>query len=138
MENKTKISVQTSVKSDINSVWSKFNEGKHIVNWAFASDDWHCPFAESDLQVDGKMKITMAAKDGSFSFDIESVFYEVNSPNFVAYSMSDGRTVEISFEEKEDEILVTEVFEAESENPIELQQQGWQAILNNFKKYCEE
>jgi uncharacterized protein YndB with AHSA1/START domain len=137
MESKAKIKLQVTINSDINSVWSKFNEGKHIVNWAFASEDWHCPFAESDLKVNGKMKITMAAKDGSFSFDIESVFYEVKAPNFVAYSMSDGRTVETSFEEKEGQILVTEIFEAESENPIEMQEQGWQAILNNFKKYCE-
>lgn len=137
VKSKTKITIQTIIQSDINSVWLKWNDGKHITNWAFASDDWHCPFAESDLKVGGKMKITMAAKDGSFSFDIESIFTKIEAPKFVAYTMTDGRTVETSFDEREGQIKVTEIFEAENENPIELQQQGWQAILNNFKKYCE-
>jgi uncharacterized protein YndB with AHSA1/START domain len=107
------------------------------MKWNFASDDWHCPAASNDLKPCGKLKATMAAKDGSFSFDFEAVHDEVTEHELIRSTMSDGRMWKVIFKTDGDTTTVTERFEAEGENSLELQQGGWQAILNNFKKYCE-
>lgn len=137
MENKTPITVETTVKANLEKVWHYWNEPAHICNWYFASNDWHAPAAENDLRVDGKFKTTMAAKDGSMAFDFEGVYTNVLPQQLIEYVLEDGRKVKISFSEKGNETTVIETFDPENINSMELQKSGWQAILNNFKSYTE-
>ncbi|WP_295771129.1 SRPBCC domain-containing protein [uncultured Mucilaginibacter sp.] len=118
-------------------MWEFWNHPSHITSWAFASDDWHAPHAENDLRTGGSFKTTMAAKDGSFSFDFGGKYDRVEDFKSIAYTIDDGRKVAILFEESDGQTIVTETFEPEDSNPIQMQQDGWQAILNNFKKYTE-
>ena len=135
---KTSITVEATVKAPIQKVWAYWNEPQHITKWCAASDDWHAPFAENDLRKGGRFKTTMAAKDGSMSFDFGGVYNEVEPNKLVVYTIDDGRKVKIAFAASGNEVKVVETFEAESTNPIELQRGGWQAILDNFKKYTEK
>jgi len=137
MSQAQQIIVQTKINSSITNVWNAFTQGEHIVEWNFASPEWHCPAAMIDLEVGGSFSYKMAAKDESFQFDFDGTFTQVDVNKQLNYVLSDQRKVEVSFEQKEGYILLTELFEAENENPIELQQNGWQAILDNFKKYTE-
>jgi uncharacterized protein YndB with AHSA1/START domain len=139
METATKnfITVEATIKASIDKVWKFWTEPKHIMQWCNASDDWHAPFAENDVRVGGKFKTTMAAKDGSFSFDFSGVYTHVEVNKSLAYTIEDGRTVQITFSSEGNDTKVVESFEAESTNPLEMQKGGWQAILNNFKKYTE-
>lgn len=134
---KTAITVETTVKAPVEKVWKFWNEPEHIKQWAFASDDWHAPHVENDIRTNGKFKTTMAAKDGSVSFDFEGVYTNVRLRKVIEYTMSDGRKVKITFTPKGNETKVVETFEAEGENPIEMQRGGWQAILDNFRKHTE-
>jgi uncharacterized protein YndB with AHSA1/START domain len=134
---KTIVTVQANLKAAIDKVWRYWNEPKHITQWAFASPDWHAPAAENDLRTGGKFKTTMAAKDGSVSFDFEGVYSNVETSKVIEYTIADGRKVKIEFIEKGDETEVRESFEAEAIHPVEMQRGGWQAILDNFKKYTE-
>lgn len=137
MENKTKITVECSVRGTIEKVWDYWTTPKHIEQWNNASDDWHTPKAVNDLIVGGKFCYTMAAKDGSFSFDFGGTYTEVVINKAIKYIMEDGRTASIDFITIGDAVEIVETFEAETVNSIELQKGGWQAILNNFKKYTE-
>jgi uncharacterized protein YndB with AHSA1/START domain len=139
METATKnsITVEAVVKAPLEKVWAYWSEPKHITQWCQASPDWHAPYADNDLRTDGKFKTTMAAKDGSFSFDFEGVYTNVQPQKLIAYDMGDGRKVRISFSSNGNETKVTETFDPESQNPVEMQRDGWQAILNNFKNYTE-
>ncbi|WP_031530368.1 SRPBCC family protein [Dyadobacter crusticola] len=132
-----KITVSTTINAPVSKVWDYFNLPEHITQWCFASDDWHAPKSENDLRVGGAFATTMAAKDGSFSFDFGGVYSQVENQKLIDYDMADGRNVKVLFEDHGDSSTLTEVFDAESENPVDMQQQGWQAILNNFKKYVE-
>ena len=136
-KNFTKVTIETSVKVPIEKVWNFWTSPKHITQWNNASPDWHTPRAENDLRTGGKFLSRMEAKDGSFGFDFEGVYDEVQTHKLIAYTMSDGRTVKITFTANGNETQVVETFDAEGENPIELQSAGWQAILDNFKKYAE-
>jgi uncharacterized protein YndB with AHSA1/START domain len=134
---KASITIEATVRSSIEKVWKFWNDPKHITQWAFASDHWHAPMAENDLRVDGKFSTTMAAKDGSASFDFGGVYTNVEENKLIEYTIGDGRKVKIEFLSQGDETKVIETFEPEGTNPIEMQRGGWQAILNNFKKYAE-
>ncbi|MBL7885680.1 MAG: SRPBCC family protein [Flavobacterium sp.] len=131
------ITVQTTVKASLEKVWAFWTQPEHIMQWNNASDDWHCPKASSDLKTGGKFSYTMAAKDGSMSFDFEGTYTNVTKFSLIEYHIIDGRKVIISFEETLDGVIIKESFDPENIHPEELQQQGWQAILNNFKKYTE-
>ena len=135
---KTAITVETVVNAPVEKVWETWTEPKHITLWCQASDDWHAPHAENDLRTGGKFKTTMAAKDGSMSFDFEGVYTAVREHALIEYSIADGRNVKITFEGKGMETHVTETFEAENIHSLEMQRGGWQAILDNFKKYSEQ
>lgn len=135
--NKTKINIETLISADVQKVWDYYSAPEHITKWNFASDDWHCPSAENDLRVGGKFKSRMEAKDGSFGFDFEGVYDEVVNQKKIAYTMPDGRQVTTDFESDGGRTKVTTTFDAENENPIEMQKTGWQTILDNFKKYVE-
>ncbi len=136
--NPTNITIQATVKAEIAKVWKYYTNPEHIIHWNFASDDWCCPSASNDLKVGGKYIARMEAKDGSFGFDFEAIYDEIVAPQTLTYTMTDGRKVNVSLHEANGATEVTVIFEAENENPIDLQQQGWQMILNNFKAYVEK
>ncbi len=131
------ITVETTVHAPVGEVWKFWTEPQHITGWSFASDEWHAPRAENDLQAGGKFVTRMEAKDGSFGFDFSGVYDEVRIHEYIGYTLDDGRKVAITFTSQGNETKVVEIFEAESENPVEMQQAGWQAFMDNFKKYCE-
>jgi uncharacterized protein YndB with AHSA1/START domain len=131
------ISVETLVSAPINEVWKIWTSPEHIVVWNNASDDWHTPAAENDLRVGGQFVYKMEAKDGSFGFAFSGIYEDVVENTKIAYVLEDKRKVVITFEEQEGGVLVKEVFDPEQVNSIELQQKGWQSILDNFKKYAE-
>ncbi|MCM3115515.1 SRPBCC family protein [Neobacillus sp. MER 74] len=133
-----KITVQTTVHAPVEKVWEHWTEPKHITQWNNASEDWHTPFAENDLTVGGKFLTRMEAKDGSFGFDFGGVYDEVKLNEVISYTMGDGRKVSVTFKGQGNDTEVIETFDAETTNPIEMQQAGWQAILDNFKKYTEQ
>ncbi|MEP7076283.1 MAG: SRPBCC family protein [Acidobacteriota bacterium] len=134
-ESKGKITIEVNIAADANKVWDYWTRPEHITKWNFASDDWHCPRAENDLRVGGKMVSRMEAKDGSFGFDFEGIYDEVIQNEKIVYTIADGRQVTTSFESLDDTTEIVTIFDAEKENPVEMQKGGWQAILNNFKKY---
>jgi uncharacterized protein YndB with AHSA1/START domain len=138
METSKKIKVETTVQAPVEKVWEYWTEPTHIKKWNNASEDWHTPIAENDLRSGGKFLSRMEAKDGSFGFDFGGTYDEVKLHEVIAYTMEDGRQVKITFKGRENETEVIETFDAEATNPIEMQQQGWQAILDNFKKYAEQ
>lgn len=131
------LTVQTVVNAPISKVWEHWNKPEHITGWAFASDDWEAPSAENDLRAGGKFKTRMQSKDGKKSFDFEGVYTNIEEHKAIEYTMSDGRKVSVRFENKNGGVTIIETFDPESENPEEMQLSGWQAILNNFKKYVE-
>ena len=131
------ITVSTEVRGSIKSVWESWTLPKHIVHWNFADDSWHAPAAVNDLRVGGKFSYRMEAKDGSMGFDFSGVYSEIIKHEVIAYTMDDGRTARIKFEALGDSTVVTEVFEPETMNAPELQQTGWQMILDNFKRHAE-
>ena len=133
----TKLKVSVIIDSDLKSVWDKLTNPIHITKWNAASEDWHCPFAENDLRVGGKFKSRMEAKDGSFGFDFEGVYTDVNEYNSFQYKLEDNRVIDVFLKELKEGIEVTEIFDPENENPYEMQEMGWQSILNKFKDYCE-
>jgi len=134
---KTAITVETTVNAPVEKVWKCWTEPGHITGWTFASDDWHAPYADNDLRKDGKFKTTMAAKDGSFSFDFGGTYTNVTEHSLIAYTMEDGRKVKVSFSGDGDTTKVVETFDPENTHPADFQKAGWQAILDNFKKYTE-
>lgn len=131
------LTVQAKVAAPIEKVWKYWNEPKHIMQWAFASDEWHAPAATNDLSVGGKLSTTMAAKDGSMSFEFWGIYSNIVPNEVIEYELGDGRKVKVVFEDLGSEVLVTEDFDAEGSHPLEMQQAGWQAIIDNFKKYVE-
>ncbi|MEK6782316.1 MAG: SRPBCC family protein [Bacteroidota bacterium] len=133
----TTITVETLVTAPIEKVWNYWTEPTHIKYWNFASDDWCAPNASNHLVVGGKFSFRMEAKDGSFGFDLEGVYDLVDIHKRIEYTLADGRKVKIEFTTQKGRCKVLESFEAELENSKELQRSGWQAILNNFKKYTE-
>jgi uncharacterized protein YndB with AHSA1/START domain len=137
MEAKQAITVEAIINAPITKVWESWTLPEHITKWNQASDDWHTPYAENDCRTGGKFKSTMAAKDGSFSFDFEGVYSLVIPHKRIEYAMPDGRKVKITFLAKGNDTTVSETFDPENENSMELQRAGWQAILNSFKKYTE-
>ena len=133
----TKITVENTVNATFEKVWKLWTAPEHIVKWNNASADWHTPHAENDLRVGGKFVSRMEAKDGSFGFDFGGVYDEVIINKSIAYTLGDVRKVKIFFTSHGNETKVVETFEAETTNSIEMQKGGWQAILDNFKKYTE-
>lgn len=137
-ENKSPISVSSTINAPVSKVWEYWTKPEHITQWSSASDDWHTPRAENDLRTGGSFLSRMEAKDGSFGFDFGGVYDEVDTHKKIAYTMGDGRKVKIAFSPNGDQTEILQTFDPENENPVEMQQQGWQAILNNFKKYAEK
>ncbi len=139
-----KITIETTTTAPIEKVWEYWNAPEHITKWAFASNDWEAPYAENDIRTGGKFKTTMAAKDGSASFDFTGTYTNVVLNELIEYDMDKApneeipRHVKIEFIETSSGVKIIETFDTENENPIEMQRGGWQAILENFKKYVEK
>ncbi len=131
------ITVKTTITASIEKVWACWTDPKHITQWTFASEDWCSPRAENDLKVGGKFVTRMEAKDGSVGFDFNGVYTEVLENEKISYTIEGGRQVSITFTQEGEHTTVTESFDPETENPTEMQQAGWQAILDNFKRYIE-
>ena len=135
--NATSITIQATINAPIEKVWEFWSLPEHITQWCSASDDWHTPRAENDLRTGGTFNSRMEAKDGSFGFDFGGMYDDVVINERIAYTIGDGRKVDITFTSNGDTTHVVETFEAEGTNPAEMQRAGWQAILDNFKKYVE-
>lgn len=136
-QQKTVLTVETTVNAPVEKVWQYWSQPEHITKWCTATEEWHTPIAENDLRTGGKFSSRMEAKDGSMGFDFAGVYDEVRPNEYIEYTMGDGRKVDITFTANGNQTTVVENFEAESINPIEMQQGGWQAIIDNFKKYTE-
>lgn len=134
---KTKITVGTVVSRSIEKVWELWTEPKHIMHWNYASTDWHTPYAENDFRVGGKFLSRMESIDGKEGFDFAGEYTSIELYHHIEYNMTDGRRVRVSFETKGTGTRVTVIFESEVVNSVERQQEGWQAILDNFKRYAE-
>ncbi len=137
MSDTTIITVETTVNAPLQKVWECWTEPKHITQWNAASDDWHAPKATNDLREGGTFTCRMEAKDGSAGFDFGGTYTKVTEHKHIAYTMGDTRKVTVEFDDHGGYTHITETFEAESENSPEMQRQGWQSILDNFKKYAE-
>lgn len=133
---KDTIKVTAIVHTDIKKAWDYYTNPVHIVNWNFADPSWHCPRAENDMKIGGTYKARMEAKDGSFGFDFEAIYTQVITGKEFTYEFG-GRTATVRFEASNNQTKVTVEFDPENENSLELQKNGWQSILNNFKSYTE-
>ncbi len=134
---KNPITIQATINAPVEKVWEFYTTPEDIMQWNNASDDWHTPKAENDLRVGGKFVSRMEAKDGSMGFDFWGIYDEVKPTELIEYTMGDERKVRVTFSGNENETTVVVTFEPEDENSRELQQGGWQAILDNFKKFTE-
>ncbi len=131
------ITVQNTIEASIENVWALWTDPAHVKNWNFASNDWHCPKASSDFVVGGEFHYIMAAKDGSVEFDFCGTFTKIMDQSAIQIFLEDGREMNLQFITEGQATKVIETFEPEEVNSLELQKQGWQAILNNFKAYVE-
>lgn len=132
-----KITVQTTVKSNIEKVWAAWTTPADINQWNAASDDWHNPRSSNDLRVGGKFSYRMEAKDGSMGFDFEGTYSKIVHEKLIEYVLDDERTVSVAFESVSGGTTIIETFDPENSNAAELQRQGWQSILNRFGSYVE-
>jgi uncharacterized protein YndB with AHSA1/START domain len=131
------ITVEATIDAPVEKIWNCFTAPEHIIQWCHASDDWHAPRATNDIRTGGKFTTRMEAKDGSMGFDFEGIYTNIQQNKNIEYGIADGRTVKVDFVKDGDKYKVIESFEAETTNPPEMQKAGWQAILDNFKKYVE-
>ena len=131
-----KIIIQATLLCDLQKVWDYYTKPEHIINWNFADPSWHCPTASNTMEVGGKYIARMEAKDGSFGFDFEAIYTEINVGKNFTYEFG-GRYANIEFNQLGNHTEMSITFDPETENSVELQKQGWQAIINNFKQYTE-
>ena len=131
------ITIESTVNAPVKKVWEYWTKPEHIVKWNHASDDWHSPWSKNDLRVGGNFAARMEAKDGRMGFDFGGTYDAVMEHQYIEYTLGDGRKVKINFNPQNNSTRVVESFEAENTNSLEMQRGGWQAILDNFKKYAE-
>lgn len=131
------IQIEAIINAPKSLVWSAYNEPAHVVNWNAASDDWFCPQASNELRDGGRFNYRMEARDGSFGFDFTGTYVKVYTGESLRYRLDDNRNVGVDFVDHGDQVCLVVRFEPEKENALELQREGWQAILNRFKTYAE-
>ena len=131
------LEVSATIAAPLDQVWEKWTQAAHVVNWNFAHESWCCPRAQVDFCVGGTSSYRMEAKDGSMGFDLNATFTAIEDHKQILSVLADGRKVAVDFSMEDEQTVVIQRFEPEQENPLELQQGGWQAILNQFKSYCE-
>ncbi|MEO7960686.1 MAG: SRPBCC family protein [Ginsengibacter sp.] len=137
-QNKNAITIKTEIDAPVEKVWEYWTRPEHIIKWNNASDDWHTPKAENDFREGGRFTSRMEARDGSVGFDFGGTNNVIKQHEYIEYTLDDDRKVKITFNAHGNTTHVTEIFEAEETNSLELQEKGWQSILDNFKKYAEE
>ncbi|MEO6819218.1 MAG: SRPBCC domain-containing protein [Ginsengibacter sp.] len=133
----TQLTVSANIMAGSQKTWEYYTQPAHIIKWNFASEDWQCPSATNDLKVGGLYSARMEAKDGSFGFDFAGVYSEIVEGEKIVLLLADGRKSTVTFKGKDNETKVNVAFDAEMQNSLDMQKDGWQAILNNFKKYVE-
>lgn len=131
-----RMTITASVQADRKKVWDCYTSPEHITQWNFADPSWHCPAATNDLTVGGRYVARMEARDGSFGFDFDAIYTEVVMEETFTYEFG-GRQATVSFTESNGHVVITVTFDPETQHSIELQRKGWQAILDNFKRYAE-
>jgi len=131
------IKIEATITRELRATWEAWTKPEHITKWNFASPDWCCPSATNELKKGGRYSARMEAKDGSFGFDFGGVYEELIPFSQISLRMGDGRLAVTKFESLGTSTKVTTIFDAENQNPVDLQQNGWQSILNNFKSYAE-
>lgn len=132
------IKINMTILAPVEKVWDYFNTPQHIIQWNFAHESWECPHSENDLRIGGKFKNRMEAKDKSFGFDFEGVYDDIIPYEKIKYHLEDGRKVDITFEKVDaNTTRITEIFDPEQQNPLDMQRDGWYAILDHFRKYVE-
>lgn len=136
-QNRTMLAVECTVNAPVAAVWEYWTRPEHITQWCYATPEWHSPRAENDLRAGGRFMTRMEAKDGSMGFDFWGVYDVVRINEYIEYTMGDSRKAKIHFIAEGSTVKVVESFETENMNPPEMQQAGWQAILDNFKNYAE-
>lgn len=134
---KLNIKIDTLVHAPLDYVWETWNTPSHIIHWIHASDDWHSPKADSNFVEGGRFVYRMEAKDNSFGFDFSGTFVEIVDKKRIGTRLDDDRIVQTEFIQENDGVRIIETFEAEDENSVEMQKEGWYAILNNYKLYTE-
>ena len=132
------ITVQSNIQAPVQKVWEYFTNPQHVINWNFAMPEWHCPSATNQLEVGGEFHYTMSARDNSMSFDFWGTYQKIEKEKNIQILLGDGRSMLVTFEMTDISTIITEKFEPEKENPVELQEAGWQIILDNFKRYIEQ
>lgn len=138
MSNQEFLEVRAVIEAPLDQVWDKWTQAVHVVNWNFAHESWCCPNAEVDFRVGGGSNYRMEAKDGSMGFDLNATFSAIEEHKQILSVLEDGRNVIVNFNVEGNQTTVVQRFEPEQENPLDMQQGGWQAILNQFKSYCEQ
>lgn len=133
-----KVTVATEVPLSAERAWHVYTDPTEITQWNFANDDWHCPTASTDLQIGGVHRARMEAKDGSFGFDFEGTYTEVDAPSALTLLLGDGRQSRTTFRPLGTRTRIETTFDAEAENPVESQRDGWQAMLLNYQKRAEQ
>jgi uncharacterized protein YndB with AHSA1/START domain len=134
---KSPITIEATINAPLSKVWEYWNNPEHITQWAFAADDWEATDSKNDLRVGGNFSTIMGAKDKSASFEFGGVYSVVEENSRIEYDMSDSRHVSTEFSETPEGVKVIQTFDPEDENPRDMQRDGWQAILDNFKKHVE-
>jgi len=137
MKNKEQITVQTTVRATMETVWHTWTEPEHIIKWNSGSKDWHTPKAKNNLIEGGRFISRMEAKDSSMGFDFGGTYTKIVPQEHLAYTLDDGRNVVVDFKKENNTVTISETFQPETQNPDAMQRDGWQAILDNFKKYTE-
>ena len=138
MSNQEFLEVRAVIEAPLDQVWDKWTQAVHVVNWNFAHESWCCPKAEVDFRVGGGSNYRMEAKDGSMGFDLNATFSAIEEHKQILSVLEDGRNVIVNFNVEGNQTTVVQRFEPVQENPLDMQQGGWQAILNQFKSYCEQ
>lgn len=131
-----KIVVEKLVRAPLAQVWAAYVTPEDIIQWNAASDDWHTTRASVDLRVGGEFSSRMEAKDGSFGFDFAGTYTAIEPRKLIEYAFGD-RAARVEFYEAPDGVTIRVAFDAEQENPAEMQRAGWQAILDNFARHVE-
>ena len=134
---KTVITIENTVNAPVSKVWEYWTKPEHITKWNNASDDWHTPWAKADFREGGSFTARMESKDGSMGFEFGGVYDVIRTNDYIEYTLGDGRKVKTTFTSHGSSTRIVESFEAESTHSEEMQRGGWQAILDNFKKYTE-
>ncbi len=137
MSDRKHVKVETTIAAPIEKVWDCWTMPGHITQWNFATESWHCPAASNDLREGGRFNWRMEARDGSMGFDFLGAYTKVEPNALIEYMLDDGRNVQIDFNEMNGSTHVVERFDPDQSNPVDIQRAGWQAILDNFRKYVE-